>query len=385
MPLFNPLLKKTFLRQEEWHSLEQRVEDYREFEENVFEPPMPNEVMGLDENFDILIDDPEAETPPLTIPEGFPDRMAMPRPENLVRNKEEEGEPDFEGQADFDMMRSEIEEMLEEAESQKKEVEKLRQQVEEEKMNLQLAEDEANKQAEEIEAGARKKAEEIEAEAQKKVEEAQHRVEEIEAQAYQKGFEQGEEAGRQMGMQKMEVVARNLGHLLEEARKQRDGLFAQAQQELVQLAHLIALKTLHRELRQDPSVILDVVKAALGKIRQGRAIRVRVSPMDYKFLQPFAHLLDEGHEGEWDIQLEQSNQLGRGQCRVVCESGAIEADIMKAVETLQNYIYPEGMQAGHQLATAQAAPISPAVNEEEPAESSASTMPEPREGTEDDS
>ncbi len=71
-----------------------------------------------------------------------------------------------------------------------------------------------------------------------------------------------------------EQVARALEELTETKRKLRQ----EAEQELVKLSLAVARRILYRELSTDPSSIEGIVHAALQKLQQREASKVRVWP-----------------------------------------------------------------------------------------------------------
>ncbi len=110
--------------------------------------------------------------------------------------------------------------------------------------------------------------------------EAQERADLIQREAFEKGFSQGEKAGREMAERAMEktMVA------LERAVAQWDMILQDRKGELVSevvsLAMAVAKKILQKELSLDPKVVLGVVKAALSKARVREDVVIRVNPMD---------------------------------------------------------------------------------------------------------
>jgi flagellar assembly protein FliH len=69
-------------------------------------------------------------------------------------------------------------------------------------------------------------------------------------------------------------IAETIGHF-EQSRKE---YFAKVEAEVVQLALAIARKILHREVQVDPMLVTALVQIALGQMKEGAAVSMRVNP-----------------------------------------------------------------------------------------------------------
>jgi flagellar assembly protein FliH len=205
--------------------------------------------------------------------------------------------------------------------------------------------EEAKERAAAIVEKARLASEEAEARAEARatamLEDARRQVEEVEARAYQEGFAQGEEAGRRLGEQKVESVLKSLRSVMEKMVGQRDALLKASEQELVKLAYLIALQIIHREIQQDPNVVVDVVRTALARTHQASEITIQVSPSDFRFLEGQGDLLRDLTGGKANVQIEPSTEVGRGGCRIVSEAGEVEASIERTLELFRKQIWEQ--------------------------------------------
>lgn len=178
-------------------------------------------------------------------------------------------------------------------------------------------------------------------EAARRIDEARARADEIEATAYQAGFQQGEEAGKRLGEQKVEAVLRRLQALVDETARQQDQAIHESEQELVKLAILIALQVIHRELQQDPSVILDTVRAGIERLRRASRLTLRVSPQDYPFLEEHMDTLRAMAPSTTPLSVEPDPTIAHGGCRIVCNTGEVDATIETAVHKLIERVWGE--------------------------------------------
>ena len=179
------------------------------------------------------------------------------------------------------------------------------------------------------------------AEATRRIEEARARADAIEATAYQAGFHQGEEAGKRLGEQKVDSVLRRLQALVDETARQQTQALHDSEQELVKLAVLIALQVIHRELRQDPSVILDTVRAGIGRLRRASRLTLHVSPQDFQFLEEHMERVRAMVPSTTPFAVEPDPALAPGGCRIVCNTGEVDATIETAVHKLIERVWGE--------------------------------------------
>lgn len=218
----------------------------------------------------------------------------------------------------------------EEADAEPEELVQAREALEQARATREEAErvlEQARRRAELLTAEAEATLEQARGDAEQAIEEARRKTEEIEAQAYQAGFEQGEESGRKFQEQKMMSVIRNLEAVVRSARESRENWQQQCEEELVRLLRLVARKTIQRELRQDPSVVLDIVRRAIRLVQESSRIVLYVSPQDFGFIEEH---LDQFHalvEDNARLNLEIDENISRGGCRLVSDTGEVDATL----------------------------------------------------------
>ena len=114
--------------------------------------------------------------------------------------------------------------------------------------------------------------------------ELKKKAEQIENEAYEKGFAQGERDGLESGQKRLEVVIRQVNALLGEMESQKRALFQRFEEDMVAWAFCVIKKILQRESRLTAGVIKDTLSAALKKTEENRRIILHLNPLDYKYL-----------------------------------------------------------------------------------------------------
>ena len=179
------------------------------------------------------------------------------------------------------------------------------------------------------------------AEVARRLEEPRARTDQIEAAAYQAGFQQGEEAGKRLGEQKAQSVLHRLEALVEETGRQQAQALHDSEQELVKLAVLIALQVVHRELRQDPSVVLDTVRAGIERLRRASRLTLHVSSQDFQFLEEHMEVLRSMAPATTPLSVEPDPTIAQGGCRIVSNTGEVDATVETAVHKLIERVWGE--------------------------------------------
>lgn len=173
-------------------------------------------------------------------------------------------------------------------------------------------------------------------EAQRILEEAKSKAARLEKEAFEKGFALGEKAGREMAEKAMEETLRALDAAVSGWREEMNKRWHELTEEVVRLALAVARKVIKRELRQDPTVIVDSVRAALKKAALKEEVVVKVHPMDAETLRESKAMLLRELEEVNSLRIEVDERLSRGDALVECPLGELDLRLerqLKEIET----------------------------------------------------
>jgi len=150
---------------------------------------------------------------------------------------------------------------------------------------------------------------------------------EIEKEAYEKGFSEGERAGRETGEKMVEAVLKQYTRTLEELKGLRRNLLTSSEREVVRLSLEVAKKVVKREACVDEELILALVRVALSRLADQSVMTVRVNPKDCQSI--LHHRESPGHRDSWHdgIKLVEDPLITRGGCLIETESGLIDARV----------------------------------------------------------
>jgi flagellar assembly protein FliH len=148
------------------------------------------------------------------------------------------------------------------------------------------------------------------------------RLEALQKDAYDEAFQQGLREGVAAGQDEVRKRALRFDELLERLAKPFDELDETVEKHLVELAMTVVQQLFRRELRQDPSHVIGVVREAIHLLPvASRNVRVRLHPDDAEFVR--ASLPQSEGERAWTIV--EDPMIDRGGCKVVTEQSQIDA------------------------------------------------------------
>jgi len=149
-------------------------------------------------------------------------------------------------------------------------------------------------------------------------------LEEVQNQARQEGFQQGLQEGREAGMKKFVEHVTYLEQLVAALSRPFEQLDEEIEQQLAQLAMIVARQLVRRELKTDPGQVVGVVREALSVLPlAARHVRLALNPEDAEMIRDALSL---GH-GDQTIQIIEDPVQSRGGCRVLTENSQIDATV----------------------------------------------------------
>jgi len=164
-------------------------------------------------------------------------------------------------------------------------------------------------------------------EAQQVLAQADERAAEIERAAYDKGYEEGVEAGKAGGEEQAAELIKQVLAIVDQATDLHDTMLREAESEMVALCLEIARKIIQSELRTNPDVVKSVVSAAVKKINGSPRVTIKVNPSQVEAVR--AHwdaAFGAGYrEKEWIVEGDANVSLGG--CVLDTKYGSIDARI----------------------------------------------------------
>lgn len=149
-------------------------------------------------------------------------------------------------------------------------------------------------------------------------------LEELQEQAREEGFNQGLQEGRETGQQEFVARVQMLESMLGGLEKPFEELDNCVEQQLAQLAMLVARQLVRRELATDPEQVVAVVREALAALPvAARDVRLALHPEDVVLIRQALSM----QTGEQALQIVEDPVQSRGGCRVYTDTSQIDATV----------------------------------------------------------
>ncbi len=167
------------------------------------------------------------------------------------------------------------------------------------------------------------------------LEEARVKAMEIEKEAFQKGIEEGHSQGMEVGMHKVEPIAKSLGDACRELHEVRSLFLWQCEKEIVELAMSVARCIVNQEISVKPELVAEVVNRALQEVESTQAVSLHIHPEDLGLLGE-AGLADDGSPLGLPshVQVVKDKSVGRGGCLVRSEMGSIDGRLEEQLSAI---------------------------------------------------
>ncbi|MDR3357090.1 MAG: flagellar assembly protein FliH [Spirochaetaceae bacterium] len=153
-----------------------------------------------------------------------------------------------------------------------------------------------------------------------------------------RGFEQGRKDGYEAGMTEVKRLVARTQLIMERIADKRLEVIEQAEQEIIDLALLVARKVVKVISESQRQVVVENIKAALARIKTGGKAVVRVNLADIQTatenLDEFVRLM----EGGGGIQIIEDSSVDAGGCRVETDFGEADARISVQFAELESKI-----------------------------------------------
>jgi len=181
-------------------------------------------------------------------------------------------------------------------------------------------------------------------------------VEQLEKDAFDRGYTQGREEGREEGLKegleeglkkgeeyaaaRIEEMTGRYTDTLAEIEVLKDTLRTEVEEEVVRLALAVAKKIVHREIQIDPTIIHTLVRVALERVSGKSAVTVRLSQPDYEYMMRRRE--DLGRMVGREINFESDSTITQGSCIIQTETGDVDARIEEEFNEVESAFF-EGL------------------------------------------
>jgi len=156
---------------------------------------------------------------------------------------------------------------------------------------------------------------------------SQTEIEALERQAYERGMADGVQQARAEAAALLERQCQLLASLVQELRLTRELWFKDAEEPIAGLAMAIVRKVLREHGEGLRNVIVEQVREAVAKAREGGPMKVLVNPNDAPLLEEAREAIATSFDGALTLQVEADPKISSGGCLVETPIRVVDARI----------------------------------------------------------
>jgi flagellar assembly protein FliH len=163
----------------------------------------------------------------------------------------------------------------------------------------------------------------------------QDHVMNVEKQAFEQGYAEGERIGKQMGERMVATAVQRYDRSVHELGALHQSLREAMEKEAVRLAVAVAKKIVQREVSTDPDLIAALVSVALKRVQGQTGVTVRVSSQDHSRLAKSLHTLNAS------IAVTEDTSVERGDFVLDSLQTHVDGRISSQIETIARLLLDE--------------------------------------------
>ncbi|HUU40605.1 MAG TPA: FliH/SctL family protein [Desulfatiglandales bacterium] len=171
-------------------------------------------------------------------------------------------------------------------------------------------------------------------EAEKILKKAQEKAVDLEREAYEKGFAQGEKDGFELGEKKALKVIENIENFLIGISRIKKDILKHHEKEILEIIFAIATKIIHYRLDADNKIIKDTVFEALNLTVERSKITLKVNPNDLDYVERFRPEMFAKFKELKSIMVTSDPSITRGGCFLETPYGDVDARVETEMEKI---------------------------------------------------
>lgn len=160
---------------------------------------------------------------------------------------------------------------------------------------------------------------------------AAQRLEDIERDAYERGFNQGKRAGLEMAEKEAGLIISRLEDLIAQFIAFREEMERNIKPWILELSVSIARKIIMKEIETDSEIVLRLTEEAIKKIERQGQLKIKINPLLKDLLEKASPGLLRLHQ---DIVIDIDPSMPPYGSEIVSETQEIITDIDEQIKTL---------------------------------------------------
>ena len=163
-------------------------------------------------------------------------------------------------------------------------------------------------------------------------------AEEGKVEGHATGLRQGLDAAKQQMSAQLQQTCDQCNAMVAAAEQEARQILQDAEPKIIELVMAISRKVIIDEVETRPTVVLELVRGALARVRDQNQIIIHVSPDDYEFIMQSRRILQAVVGAEQTLTVTADAVLGKGGCLIETSFGTVEAGIDTQLDSIHRVL-----------------------------------------------
>ena len=163
-------------------------------------------------------------------------------------------------------------------------------------------------------------------------------AEEGKVEGHATGLRQGLDAAKQQMSAQLQQTCDQCNAMVAAAEQETRQILQEAEPKIIELVMAISRKVIIDEVETRPTVVLELVRGALARVRDQNQIIIHVSPDDYEFIMQSRRILQSVVGAEQTLTVTADAVLGKGGCLIETSFGTVEAGIDTQLDSIHRVL-----------------------------------------------
>lgn len=157
--------------------------------------------------------------------------------------------------------------------------------------------------------------------------EVSQRLAQLEQEAYEKGFQQGQKNGEALGRKKYETLAARLEEVLKGLEKEIEEHVLALEPQVLSLVKEAVRRLIQKEVESSPEVLEQSLRQALAHVVEQARVKIYLNPADLEFIEEVVARLSAEFSRVKDFEIVPDHNLARGGCLLETDFGLVDATL----------------------------------------------------------
>jgi flagellar assembly protein FliH len=158
----------------------------------------------------------------------------------------------------------------------------------------------------------------------------------VRSEAYTRGLAEGVKKGQEQSKKKYGDMIAAVNALTRELGALKRKIFAEAEEQVLDLAFAMAAKVIHQEVATNQDVIIGVLQEAVKNIVERDGLKIRLNPQDYRYIVEMKPDFLPRLVGVKNVSLEEDASVSRGGTVIETAHGEIDARLDRQLTEIRS-------------------------------------------------